>query len=199
MIVRSKIVLGLTLCFSVFQAQAQKTVKAYFVVFLVVLLFQINSYAQINEDGIIPPEKCLDVSKFSFKHVASGIYFSPWEDEVKLKEVLGNPQSTEAYYYEMNEKSGWIYWYGKTKFYIMGNKIYSFHIESNNISLAYNGNEIKVGDPISKLSEFYPSAGEFRKGNVIPIFVQFDGQVLDEFFIVEFSRNTVTVIRKYEN
>jgi len=67
---------------------------------------------------------------------------------------LGQPNTIEDYFFEMDDVMSQKYNYNGILFYIVNSKVDSFEITGNNY--AFTSNNIKVGDNISTLQSIYP-------------------------------------------
>ena len=103
---------------------------------------------------------------------------------------LGQPNTIEDYFFEMDDVMSQKYNYNGLLFYIVNSKVVSFEITANNY--AFTSNNIKVGDNISTLQSIYPLS--FATKGTDWLGLPFDD--IDMFSTIFFnSNNHITKIR----
>ena len=78
------------------------------------------------------------------------------DNESQLFSALGQPTSSEDFYFEMDEKNGKLYQYGANKVFLAEGKLFTWRILNNSIALGRNGHFFRVGQPVSEVFKAFP-------------------------------------------
>jgi len=111
------------------------------------------------------------------------------EDVSVVIQHLGQPNTIEDYYFEIDDVMSQNYNYNGVLFTVISNRTYSFEITGSNY--AFTSNNIKVGDNINTLQPIYPLSYANRSHNSLVI--QFSD--LDRYVLIFFNSNQITEIR----
>ncbi len=105
-----------------------------------------------------------------------------------LMQHLGQPNSIEDFYFEMNDVNSKKYNYNGILFYVINNKIDSFEITNN--SYSFTSNNIKIGNNIAILQAIYPLSFTNKKNNGITL--PFSN--IDKFIIISYKNDLIKKI-----
>jgi len=109
-----------------------------------------------------------------------------------VTQYLGQPNTIENYYFEMNDEMSQKYHYNGVLFYILNNKVNSFEITTSNYSFSkYN---IKIGDNIESLQTIFPLSFSNRTNNGLTIPLS----DIDKFVIISYNNNLIVKIAIYD-
>lgn len=125
-------------------------------IFLIAIFISICSLSKAQRPPVTVSGP-IETSSISLFNPTNSKKITYGEDAVKLIQTFGVPNSSEAYLFEMDEKVGTLYQYGPNKVYFMENKLYLFEINTSSILVMNGDNIVKVGDPITAISNFYPN------------------------------------------
>jgi len=134
----------------------------------------------------------IEVSDINIKNPTNSkkIYYG--ESAEKLIQAFGSPTSSEPFLFEMEGKIGTLYKYGQNRLLFMENKLFLFTIRSNDLHIGNGNNYIKVGDPISVLSLFYPN---YRlEDNTIWTDLKFGSDLIDGTLKIKTNGTNITEI-----
>lgn len=126
---------------------------------IIILIAIFVSICNLSNAQLIPLPQSgpIDTSNISLFNPTNSKKITYGEAAEKLIQAFGAPNSSEAYLFEMNEKVGTLYQYGTNKIYFMENKLYLFEINTSSILVKNGAYTLKVGDPITAMSNFYPN------------------------------------------
>jgi hypothetical protein len=123
--------------------------------------------------------------------------------ESTIIQKFGTPIKNQPYFLEIKEIQGKELIYSDFEFLLVENKVYDFTLKTSNASLIFNGNSIKIGDPITALANFFPNYQQFPCGNDGYCINLLINGLFDEGFVltVEFnlSTNKITKIYTHES
>ncbi len=144
---------------------------------LLITLMFISIQVMNAQSNILNPEECsINGSAFLGKNVSF------------LHQTLGNPNVIEDYYFEMDEITSKKHLYNGATFYVVDGKVYSFEIFSSNYN--FSNNNIKIGNSISVINNYYPTSFANRKDSAIKLNIK----NLDRFVIISYENNTIDKI-----
>ncbi|WP_144439129.1 hypothetical protein [Lutibacter profundi] len=106
---------------------------------------------------------------------------------------LGQPNTIEEYYFEMQDVMSQKYKYNDIIFTVINNRTYSFEIIGSNYT--FTSNNINVGDNINKLQPIYPLSFTSKSSDALSL----DFVDMDRFIIISFNsiNNIIDKIETY--
>ncbi len=130
----------------------------------------------------------ITINTFSFK-----------QTESSLVTILGNPETIEKYYNEMDDENWLDYRYSGNSFYFFNNKLIDFELKSN--AFYFYNPIIKVGNYISGINSVFPNSylnrGIVSNLGFITIDINMpDGTISDVFIEINYNKvsNIITSI-----
>ncbi|MDP2041076.1 MAG: hypothetical protein Q8S14_10610 [Algoriphagus sp.] len=143
-------------------------------------------FAQVNGNTETP----IDLSEIWIQNQQGKVKY-----ETKLNELIekfGQPESLDPFYYEIDEKDGFILGYGNSEFFIQNDMLYLFSLKSSDFALKRGNNSIRVGDSIDKIDRFYP--GYFIEDNFIIARIKTSAGEIDGGLVIETDGSKILAI-----
>jgi hypothetical protein len=158
-------------------------------------IFQLalNSFGQI----VTPPPKSgapipIETSNINIKNPVNSNKIFYGESAEVLMYAFGTPTSSEPFLFEMENKIGTLYKFGLNRLLFLENKLFLFTIKSNDIYVGNGNIYIKVGDPISVISAFYPNY--ILEDNVVWTDLKFGSALIDGSLKIKTNGTIITEI-----
>lgn len=125
--------------------------------------------------------------------------FSFDQTENSLISLLGNPQSIEDYYSEIDNENWKDYKYSNNSFYFFNNKLIEFNLRTAEFYLINPA--IKVGNNSNEVNAFFPNSYNKRsvsgdKGFITINIKMSDNTISDTFILINYNKvsNIITSI-----
>ncbi|WP_339699741.1 hypothetical protein [uncultured Roseivirga sp.] len=134
-------------------------------------------------------------------------HISRGDSKSQVLSKLGVPTKETNDFNEMDETNVLILHYGDSKLYFENNMLSSFEIEDTSLHVSYLGNQIKVGQGISSVSNIFPQSYSKRNegshgGGMRAVHLMLFGKLLggtqevklDEFINIRYDPNTLLIV-----
>jgi hypothetical protein len=143
-------------------------------------------FAQVNGNTETP----IDLSEIWIQNQQGKVKY-----ETKLNELIekfGQPESLDTFYFDIDEKDGFILGYGNSEFFIQNDMLYLFSLKSSDFALKRGNIPIRVGDSIGKIDWFYP--GYVIENNFIIARIKTSDGEIDGGLVIETDGSKILAI-----
>jgi hypothetical protein len=168
---------------------------------LIIILIALIPICLQAQKQIITESVGIETEKIFIRKTNSNQLVNYKDFKSDIIQKLGNPNSIKSYYYEMMEVEGELLLYGDNRIYLINNRFDAFTLYDQDISVSYEGESIKVGDPISEVSKIFPHylSDKYKGNDFIRIPYRYGDAPVDVFLTINFSPNTNIITRIYKH
>ncbi len=122
---------------------------------LVNLILCVNLSLAQRPDILLQPE-AQNIEDIIFKGNTNSQTFQIGSTVQEIINILGQPDKTESYHFEIDEEFGSVLRYSNSNIFTIDNMFMTFTIRSGEILVGKEGHFFRVGDPVEKIFLAFP-------------------------------------------